>query len=320
MKVSLVKQKSLSETANLILRNLKVFVAFGAILAIWGLNFPFVETGLEYSPPVWLAFFRALAGFLGAFVLLFALRTRGNLDLRQKIIAFLIGIPGTALFFAFWIIGEQSVPPGEVSVLIYTFPIWTLFLSIPILGDTPSKLKVGASFLGFGGVALVARIGTVGFGGSLFAITLLVTAGFCFALDTVLFKRLFKAEQLVRANVFQLAGASLFLGVWALVSEPLQGINSTPELIGSIIWVGVLGTAIVYAIWFTLLSRYNAASFTAYTFLVVVAALIASFFIFGEKIDSLQLVGVMALAISIYLVSKSQGKTTKKSDMELKGQ
>jgi drug/metabolite transporter (DMT)-like permease len=287
------------------LKDSKVLLAFAAILIIWGLNYIFVRTAVEYSPPIWLSFLRAVSGFLGALVLLMAFRTKGNLSSQEKVAAFLIGIPGTAIFFAFWILGEQTVPPGEASVLIYTFPIWTLILSIPILKDRPSPLKVGASFLGFGGVALVAGTGTISWTSNFAAIALLLISGFSFAVDTVLFKRLYKGEQLLRANVWQLGGASVFLLIWALVSEPIQKINWTWQLAGSIVWIGVLGTAVVYVLWFTLLSRYNAASFSAYMFLVVLVALVASFFIFGEKIDALQLVGVVALVMSIYLVNRT---------------
>jgi drug/metabolite transporter (DMT)-like permease len=299
------------------LKDLKVLSAFAAILIIWGLNYTFIKTGLLYSPPIWLSFFRASSGFLGALTLLVAFRTRGYLSFREKLVAFLIGIPGAGILFAVWFIGQLTIPPGEASVLFYTFPIWTLFLSIPILGDRPSALKAGASFLGFGGVALVAGAGTISLAGNLGAILLVLLGGFLFAADTVLFKRLFKGEQLIRANVWQLGGASGFLLVLALVSEPYQGINWTWGLAGSVAWVGVLGTGVVFVLWFILLSRYNAASFTAYTFLVVLVALIASFFMFGEKIDGLQLVGVAALVASIYLVSRT-GKQTKKGVIQEK--
>jgi probable blue pigment (indigoidine) exporter len=290
------------------LKDFKVIGGFAVILIVWGLNYIFVKTGLEYSTPVWLSFLRALSGFLGAVMLLITFKTKGSLNLREKIEAFLIGIPGSAIFFAFWIIGEIKVPAGEASVLIYTFPIWTLILSIPILRDRPCTLKVGASLLGFGGVALVAGAGTISWNGNFEAILLLLVSGFSFAVDTVLFKKLFKGEQLLRANVWQLGGASAILLPWALLGEPGQQIIWSYQLVVSVLWIGVLGTSLVYFLWFTLLSRYNAASFTAYTFLVVLVALVASFFIFGEKIDALQLVGVGALVASIYLVNKTMGK------------
>ncbi|HYU87941.1 MAG TPA: DMT family transporter, partial [Candidatus Bathyarchaeia archaeon] len=117
---------------------------------------------------------------------------------------------------------------GEASVLIYTFPIWTLILSLPVLGDRPTPLKVGAALLGFAGVALVARVCTTSPTGDLVAITLLIVAGFAFALDSVLFKRLFKGDQLLRANVWQLAGGSAFLIAWA--SSPNLSLQSTGRL------------------------------------------------------------------------------------------
>ena len=292
--------------------NARVLASFATILVVWGLNYPFIQAGLSYSPPVWLASLRALTGLLTSLAILLVLRTQGQIDLRQKIAAFLIGIPGIGFFFVgFWTIGETVLPAGEASVLIYTFPIWTLILSLPVLGDRPTPLKVGAALLGFAGVALVARVGTTSPTGDLVAITLLIVAGFAFALDNVLFKRLFKGDQLLRANVWQLAGGSAFLIAWASLAEPVSAIHWTLALAGAIFWIGVLGTATVFVLWFTLLSRYNAASLTAYTFLVVVVALVGSFFILGQTIDEMQLVGVLALIVSIYLTSSVEKHSTR---------
>ena len=293
------------------MHNARVLASFATILAVWGLNYPFIQAGLSYSPPVWLASLRALTGLLTSLAILLVLRTQGQIDLRQKIAAFLIGIPGIGFFFGFWTIGETVLPAGEASVLIYTFPIWTLILSLPVLGDRPTPLKVGAALLGFAGVALVARVGTTNPTGDVVAITLLIVAGFAFALDNVLFKRLFKDDQLLRANVWQLAGGSAFLIAWASLAEPVSAIHWTLALAGAIFWIGVLGTAIVFVLWFTLLSRYNAASLTAYTFLVVVVALVGSFFILGQTIDEMQLVGVLALIVSIYLTSSVEKHSTR---------
>src|SRR5207247_10405963 len=145
----------------------------------------------------------------------------------------------------------------------------------------------------------VARVGTTSPTGDLVAITLLIVAGFAFALDSVLFKRLFKGDQLLRANVWQLAGGSAFLIAWASLAEPVSAIHWTLALAGAIFWIGVLGTAIVFVLWFTLLSRYNAASLTAYTFLGVVVALVGAFFILGQTVDGVQRAGVLGLIVSM---------------------
>jgi drug/metabolite transporter (DMT)-like permease len=278
---------------------------FGSVIFIWGLNFVFVQLGEPFSPPIWLSFLRAIAGFSGAVVLLILLKTKGRLSLKQKIEAFLIGIVGAGFFFAFWLLGEQTIPAGETSVLIYTFPILTLLLSFPLLGDRPSTLKIGAVLLGFAGIMLVSKVGVAGWNADIVPIVFLIISAFSFALDTVLFKRFFRGEELLRANVWQLGGATVFLLVWALASEPFQAIHWTIDLYATIAWIGILGTAVVYVIYFTLLSKYNASSLTAYLFLVVITALVASFFIFGEKIDLMQGLGVAAVVASIYLTNRT---------------
>jgi len=54
-----------------------------------------------------------LTGLLTSLAILLVLRTQGQIDLRQKIAAFLSGIPGTGFFFGFWTIGETVLPAGE---------------------------------------------------------------------------------------------------------------------------------------------------------------------------------------------------------------
>ena len=133
----------------------------------------------------------------------------------------------------------------------------------------------------------------------------LIVAGFGFALMNVCFKRLFKGGQLIRANVWQLAGSLIVLVPWALLTTPAPRIVLGPELFLVLIWVGGIGTALVYVAFLTLMTRYSVSSLTAYFFLVVVVALVSSYFISGETISVLQLAGVIAIIVAIYLVGQS---------------
>jgi probable blue pigment (indigoidine) exporter len=234
------------------------------------------------------------------------MKTKGQLTTKQKAAAFLLGIPGSAIFFGFWDLATTQIQPGLVSVFIYTYPLWTLFLSIPILRDLPSTRRVGGAFLGFFGVALTSQLGFASASTSeVGAIAELVAAGFGFALMNVCFKRFFKGEQLIRANVWQLAGAFITLALWAGLTTPVQGIEWNADLLLVLIWVGAIGTAVAYVAFFTLMSRYSAASLTSYFFLVVIVALVSSFFISGETIDAIQAGGVAAIIVAIYLVGQS---------------
>jgi drug/metabolite transporter (DMT)-like permease len=294
--------------------NWRVAGLFAYIITVWGLNYPFVKLGLSLAPPLWLAFLRVLMALVVAVVLLFAMRTEGRLSRRQTVAAFLLGIPGSGLFFGFWTLATTQIEPGLVSVFIYTYPLWTLFLSIPVLGDVPSGKRVGAAFLGFLGVALTSQLGFVRAPLSeLGAVAELLAAGFGFALMNVGFKRLFKGEQLIRANVWQLAGAFVTLTLWVPFTTPAGVIKWNLDLLLVLIWLGAIGTAVTFVAFFTLMSRYTASSLTGYLFLVVVVALVSSFFISGETVNSVQAAGVAAIIVAIYLVGQSDRSKPKET-------
>ncbi len=286
-------------------KTLRAAGLFTCVVLVFGLNYIFVGFGLEYCSPIWLAFFRALFGFGGVIVLLLALRTQGQLSMRQKLVAFLLGIPGTALFFGLWFSGGTKILPGLTSVVVYTYPLWVVLLSVLMLKEEPRLLKVGGVLLGFLGVALASQLGFADLGSNAPALVELAVSAFCFAFLNVGMKRFFKGQQLLRANVWQLAGALLPLLVWAVLSSPFSAIRWTPEFFGVVLWLGVLGTSVTFFLWFWLLSNYNASSLGAYSFLSVIVALVSSILLFGESVTLIQAVGVVTIIAAIYLVSKS---------------
>lgn len=280
-------------------------LGFAFIVTVWGLNYPVSLAGMHYSSPIWLAFFRAFSAFLGFAVVFRLMKVRVSLTSRQKVIAILGGIPGSVLFFGLWLLGMQTVDPGISSVLITAYPLWMLLLSIPILGDRPSRWKIAAALAGFAGVILASDVLIQHTHNSLVADVELILSGFGFGLMNIVFKRFFRGSELLGANLWQLGGASLPLFLWAILSEPFSVVQWSPVLVGSIFWVGIIGTAIAFTIWFILLSRYNAASMGVYMFMIIVVALVASYFLYGERINAIQLAGIIIIIISIYIVNRN---------------
>jgi len=110
---------------------------------------------------------------------------------------------------------------------------------------------------------------------------------------------------MLEANAFQvLGGAAALLAVLLLVA-PTPVPRFTPALGITVVWMGVLGTAIAYSLWFTLLAETRAAKLSAYVFLVPVVALTASAVIFGERLSPLQFVGVGLVLLAIYAIGRA---------------
>lgn len=277
---------------------------FVGLVFAWGGNYPIVRVGLENAPPLWLATFRAGTG-LGAFALYLLPSWPRVLDARGKRDALLLGVLNFGLFFGLWFVAAKAISPGITAVLVYTFPLWVAVLSAPLLGHRLRALEWSSVALGFLGIVLVSEPWTGG-PRSLdpVAIVELLGAALAWAAATVLVKRRFTGTEVKEANLYQLAGGAAALLAASLLTEPTGGIAPTWSLLGSVLYMGLIGTAFAYAIWFSLLDRFRASTISAYVFLVPVVALFISALFFGERLSLIQAAGVAMVLASIYGVAQ----------------
>jgi drug/metabolite transporter (DMT)-like permease len=282
---------------------------FAVVAIVWGLNYIFVNVGLAVSGPLWLATLRAAFGLAGSAAILAVVGRPTKLDRRGRRDAFLIGMPNITLFFAFWFLAAGTILPGVAAVMIYTYPLWVAILSAPVLSHALTARHWASVAVGFAGVVLVSQVGS--FTGAPLAVVPIVElliAAFAWALATVVIQRRFRGEEMLEANVYQLVGGAVGLLVLTLVLTPTAlPVVTRPELWVSVLWLGVLGTAVAYSIWFHLLGRTRAATLSAYLFLVPVVAMTASAVVFRERLSYLQLVGVAFVLASIYGIGRAPG-------------
>lgn len=281
--------------------------AFGGLALVWGLNYLFVRYGLGLSAPLWLAFLRAATGAAGAFAIAAVSGSAFALDARGRAEAILLGLPNTALFFGLWFVAGASVLPGEAATVVYTFPLWVALLSAPVLGERLSPLHWFAVSIGFVGIALVSEPWSATVPLDLVAIAELLAAAFSWALATVVVQRRFRPTEIQTANAYQLLGGAGGLLAASLILEPGQIPVASGPLAATVLWLGLPGTAIGYAVWFHLLMRTRAATLSAYVFLVPIVALAASAVFFGERLDPVQVGGVAFVLVAIYATGRAGG-------------
>ncbi|MCI4316987.1 MAG: DMT family transporter, partial [Thermoplasmata archaeon] len=264
-------------------------------------NYLFVRAGLHDAAPLWLAFLRSGVGALGAAVFLLPPSFRGHLDGPGKRAALVLGIPNTALFFGLWFLAAGSILPGLAAVIVYTFPFWVAILSGPVLGHRLSAFEWLAVGIGFFGVVLIAQPWTAG-GSAIppWAVAELLVGAVSWGIGTVYFQKRFRGPQLVEANAYQLAGGALVLLAASLVLEGTAGPEFSLQLLGIVLWLGLIGTAFAYGVWFWLLSKTRAARLSSYLFLVPVVALLASAIVYGERLNSVQISGVLLVLLALY--------------------
>lgn len=277
------------------------------VAVIWGFNFLFIREALTDATPLWLALLRAAIGAGSAAVLVAAVGGWGHLSGRRRAIALLLGLPNTAAFYALLFLGIQTVLPGVAAVLTYTFPFWVALLSPMVLGHRLTSrhwLAIGA---GFTGIALISEVwSTAGGAISPLAGIEILGSAVAWAVGTVLFQRQYARSEMLEANLLQLVGGTIALGVLTMLFAPSPGPTFTPAMDVSLLWIGVLGTAVAYSIWFDLLGRTKAATLSAYVFLVPLVALVGSAIFFGERIAPVQLAGIALVLASIYGIGRAR--------------
>lgn len=161
-----------------------------AALALgWGLNWPIMKVALAELPPL---YFRGSCLFLGGLGMLAIARAGGNIAVPRErwgrlLIVSLFNIVGWNVLLVY---GVLLLPSGRAALLGYTMPVWSVLLSVWLLGERLTGPRLIGLVLGFAGV-LVLMGGSLG--GMLQApvgVICMIAAAWSWALGVVLLKRL----------------------------------------------------------------------------------------------------------------------------------
>ncbi len=288
------------------------FTVLALLLAVvLGLNFPGFRIAVVAVPPAWLSFLR-LVGGLGmlAPVLLYARLTQGPATTPSSRVGllrgFLFGAGTIAVPTVLTMVAIVRVSAGEASVLSNTVPLWILLLAAAGLGSArPGRHEAATGTLGFLGVCLIVL--PVGVGGSPGADLLLLVEAALTGVNGVLLKAWFPNVPAERVLLVSFLWSTLVLGAFALATEPVPSSLLRPDvLLIAVVGLGIVGTGIVWWLWYLLLERRRADRAAVYLYLGPVLSLALSVGFLGETLSGLEVLGiVLVLAAAFVLDARS---------------
>ena len=280
--------------------NPRALAALLFLTLAWGYTWILAKIALREVAPFTFAAQRSLAGAVCLFVALplmgHSLRLRG----WKKTLA--LGAIQTGLFFILqtWTLVEAG--PGKTAVLIYTMPIWTLFLGRLILGErvaAPQWLAAGVTLAG-----LLLIIEPWDLHSSKLAIALGIAAAGSRAWGTVLVKK-WRAElsaDLLSLTAWQmLFGAILLYCVSWAVPEPTR--HWSGQYIGILLVLGVVSNAICWFLWLYVLEHLPAWQASLSILGVPVVALLASHLQLDETLPAVELAGIGLIGCGLVLLA-----------------
>ncbi|QQN64016.1 DMT family transporter [Bradyrhizobium diazoefficiens] len=277
--------------------------AIGLFCLLWSYAFVAGKIGVTHCPPLILLGARfSLAGIL----ILGATLIRGDWSLswRDAAIFAALGIANNALYLGLGYTGLQSVSAGLGGLIVSANPVFTAALASLLLGEGMTWRKASGLLLGIIGVTLIVwhrlSVGTDSLHGIIFTLASLasIVAG------TILFKLLAPKGSLWIGNGVQNLAAGIVLTPVALTFADVHAIDVTASLIGAFAFLVLGGSILAYWLWFHLLKVCGATAASAYHFLMPPLGMLFAFLVLGEHVEARDLLGIVPVALGIYLVTR----------------
>jgi drug/metabolite transporter (DMT)-like permease len=266
----------------------------------WGYTWVIAKQGLAYAPPFVFAAERCLGGALSLLIVLKLLGRPLKLVAPWQTLG--IGLTQVAGFMVFqtWALVEGG--PGKTAVLIFTMPIWTLLLAWPILGERVRGKQWLAAVSTLSGLLLIIEPWDMH--ASLFSKFLGLMAALCWAIGTILIKRLranTPVDLLTLTTWQMLLGAVPLILLSFIVPEPPT--QWTMSYIGILGFMSIFSTAMCWWLWIYILDRVPAWEASLSILGTPVVAILASRLTFGEQFKGTEIAGILLIGGGLALLS-----------------
>lgn len=273
-----------------------------ALSVLWGGSFLFVEIALEALPPLSVVWVRVT---LGAVLVALMLRA-GGLALPRGAAVWralaVMGFLNNAVPFSLFAIAQGEISGSLAAILNATTPLFGVVVAHLAGVERITALRLAGLAAGVLGVAVMTGGGT----GALPAMLACLGAALSYALAGVWGRR-FKAMGVapMQAAFGQVAAASaLMTPLWLLLDRPWTLEVPGARVIGALIGIAALSTALAYAIYFRLLASAGAVRLLLVTFLIPVSAALMGALVLGERLASQHYAGFALIGVGLWAVAR----------------
>ncbi len=268
-----------------------------ALALIWGASFMFIRVADRQLAPATL-----ITGRLGLAALTLAVLvpwSRATVGELRENAGWLVLVALTNTAVPFWLLswGETRIDSGLASIIQAGVPVFNAMLAFAFFREARvTGLRLVGVAVGFGGVALL--VGAQPSGRILGALAV-VGMAVCYAVGGLLVGRHLRD---VRPMLIAFVSTSVATLV-ALPAGILQAPHTTPgwKEIGSVVALGVPGTALAYLLFFGLIANAGPAYASLVTYLIPPIALAYGAIFLGERFGATAFVGLALVLAGVAL-------------------
>lgn len=297
--------------------DIRILLAFAAIYIIWGTTYFAVLIGIKTIPPFIMGAIRY--SIAGTAFLLYAVFNKENIFkssvLKNILIGAIMQTGGQAILF--W--SEKYISSGFTAILVSTEPIWFIILDKPqwkyYFSNKLILTGIAAGFIGI--IVLFENMlgGSLHMQQSIQLIASLITllSAILWAGGSLYFKyhhtqgslQLNLGWQLI-GGVFACMLVSLFTHEW--FNFTLNKISGQSWL--AVFYLAVAGSIVAFSCYNWLLKKRPAAIVGTYAYINPVIAVVVGSLLASEQIFINQVIGMVIILFSAYLINKSGTQST----------
>lgn len=249
--------------------------------SLWGASYMFIKIALDDLSPAMIVFVRTALAALVLFPLAAHRRALGGLSgaLGVIVLLALVQVAGPFLLIS---AGEQEISSSLTGILVSSTPLFTAVLAIWVdhaeRSTGPRALGLVA---GFAGVALLIGVDLGGSSNALLGGLAVTLAGLGYAIGSFIVKRTAVNLEPVGIAAATMAASTALVAPAALASAPggLPGLDT----VGAMLALGLVGTGLAFAIFYTLTATIGPARVALVTYIAPVFAVFYGVTLLGEQ-------------------------------------
>jgi len=276
-----------------------------AAAAIWGGMYVVSKVVLDVIPPFTLLVIRLILGFIA---LALVIQLRGGFTTRKSQFwkFFGVGAVGYGVSLGFQFVGTRLSTAANGSLVTSATPALVLPFAFFLLNEPITRRRLIAILIASLGVVAVIDPRTAQLSSSLFMGNLsLLGAAVTWALYSVLVRKVSSNADMLQASAIMLLGGlpvAVPISAWELTTQSVGTI--TPGIIGGILFLGIISTAIAMFLWNYAFSELPAAVASLTFFAQPVVGTLLGWFFLNEKITPLFILGGVMIGVGILISSR----------------
>ncbi|MEZ4867169.1 MAG: EamA family transporter [Caldilineaceae bacterium] len=298
--------------------NKQAWLGFCLLALIWGSSYMFIRIGVEQVPPFQLVFMRTGIAALGLTITVYARGKRLPSNWRSINDLLFLGIVNTVFPFALITWGETHIESSLASVLQGTSALFSLVFAHFVFADERiTWRKVAGLMVGFLGVVVLATrsSGETSVDTTaqmhLLGQLAIVLSSCCYAIGGVYSRKAMqqRLEPIVVAAGAMLVAATI-TGILAYGVAPVMGGAAPlpleqlrPNVLGSLLMLGLVNTFVAYLIFYSLIATLGAARTSMVTYVLPVVGLLLGAIFLNEWVDIRLILGAVMIVGSIAIVN-----------------